>query len=276
MKSKITLSLIFIFSVMGSFAQNAIVGPGFSSGWGACGYNTDFSYLSAGTGSSYILTKVANGTGSQYFRIGLDYGSTKGQYNTLGGGPDVQVSSNTEYNLNSTCTTTGAMYFNVTSTSHNYIFKTKDLSATPSFKLIIFEVEGTVQNVTGVNKDLSTIYPGQAVTVTATLSGSFSTGQGVYLRYTNDNFATSTIAEMTGSGTSYTASIPSGTNSASKTVNYYVFTSGNGLTISVANADWYTINLNNNAGPNYSYTVNSSWNTTSNGNWSSTSTWAGG
>ena len=38
-----------------------------------------------------------------------------------------------------------------------------------------------------------------------------------------------------------------------KVLRDYVFTSGDGLTISGANADWYTINMNNNSSSNYSY-----------------------
>lgn len=61
---------------------------------------------------------------------------------------------------------------------------------------------------------------------------------------------------MTGSGTTYTASIPAGTNTAGANVSYYVFTSGpNNVATNGSNADFYTINLNNNAGANYTYTV---------------------
>ena len=277
MKNKFTFLLIFVLSSTVVFSQNAIVGSGFSTGWGfGCNSNANFTYLGSSIGNSYILTSVANGTGDQYFRMGIDWGGTKGQYNTTGGSPDVQAFPNTEYTLNSTCTGNGALYFNVTSTSHKYIFKTKDAGSNPSFKLIIFKVDGNVATVSNVSKDLTSVYPNQAVVVTATLDQAFNTGQGSYLRYTTDNFTTSTIVEMTGSGTSYTATIPAGTNTANATVNYYVFTSGNGLTISAANADWYTINLNNNSGSNYSYTVSASYITKADGNWSSTSTWQAG
>lgn len=268
------IGIVFILLVIfsnGSFAQNAIVGTGFTGGWATTG---DFEYLTGSAGTSYIKTDVAIGTGNQYFRMGVDWGSTKGQH-TVTISSDVEVTPNNEIALNSTSTGSGAMFLNVTSTSHNYIFKTKDAGSTPSFNLILFKVEGTVRSVSGVSKDLSTVYRGQTVTVTATLDGSFNAGQGVYLRYTNDNFAASTVVVMTGSGTSYSAAIPSVTNTANSTVKYYVFTSGSGLTLTGDKADWYTINLNNNSGNNYSYVVNSSFISKSSGLWSSTSTWAG-
>ena len=269
--------LVFIFISFSSvYSQNAIVGSGFASGWGGVTCptgNSNFSYLSSGAGSSYKFTAVANGTGFQYFRMGVDFGGTTGQYNQTGGAPDAIVTPNTPYHLNGTCTTTGAMYLNVASTTHNYIFKTKDASATPSFDFIIFNVQGAVRTASNVSQNPIIVNSCQSVAITATLDGALSTGQGVYLRYSNDNFATSTVVAMTGSGTSYTASIPSGINTASANVKYYVFTSGDGLTISGANADWYTINLNNNAGANYSYTVADTWITAQNGNWSVPATW---
>lgn len=253
-------------------AQNAVVGTGFTSGWNT---TSNFEYLAASAGTSFIKTDVANGTGNQYFRMGVDYSGTVGQH-TITIGADVAVSPNTEITLNSSSTETGAMYLNVTSTFDNYIFKTKDAGTSPSFKLIIFKVEGTIRSVNSVNKNLSTVNPGQAVTVTATLDGALSTGQGVYLRYSNDNFTNSSVVEMTGAGTSYTSSIPSEINTLGASIKYYVFTSGNGLTPSGANADWYTINLNNNSGANYTYAVASSYTTAAAGNWSAAGTWSAG
>ena len=164
------------------------------------------------------------------------------------------------------------MYINVSSTSDNYIFKTKDAGSSPTGDFIVFQVQGDVRTASSISTP-SITYPGQTNTITATLDGALSTGQGVYMRYSTDNFANSTVVEMTGAGTSYTADIPSGTNTVSANVSYYVFTSGSGLTISPANADFYTINLNNNTGTNYNYTVSSSYASKADGNWSDSGTW---
>ncbi|MBK7635781.1 MAG: hypothetical protein IPJ13_16990 [Saprospiraceae bacterium] len=58
---------------------------------------------------------------------------------------------------------------------------------------------------------------------------------------------------MTGSNSTYTASIPA--QISGTVVKYYVFTSGSGLTIGHGDADFYSINGNNNNGANYQYTV---------------------
>lgn len=250
---KILLLVAFVFTFSSVFSQNAIVGSGFTVGWGgACNSNTDFEYFVASEGGSYISTQNANATGNQYFRLGIDWGGTIA-HNTITVGSDVAVSAETEYTLNSTCTTSGAMYINVSNTSDNYIFKTKDAGSNPSRNFLYFLVQGAVSSITSVSTP-GGVSPGDVVTITAGLDASLNTGQGIYLRYTTDSWTSSTIIEMSGSGTTYTADITSGSNVLYQTVEYYAFSSGDGLTISPANADFYTINLNNNSSSNYSYT----------------------
>jgi hypothetical protein len=87
---------------------------------------------------------------------------------------------------------------------------------------------------------------------------------------------------MSGSGTTYTAAIPGTANTINTTVRYYCFTSGNGLATNIANdeADWYTINLDNNGGSNYAYTVSSYGNVAAggacNGFWNDPDCWLTG
>jgi hypothetical protein len=273
MKKLFFLSLICYFN--GFYSQNALVGTGFAAGWGwGCNQNHQFSYFGSSAGTSFILTKNGNGTGDQYFRLGIDFSGTVAQ-NTINVGSDVQLSLGTEYNLNSTCTTSGAMFLNVSSTAHNYVFKTENAGTNPSRKLIVFCVQGAVATINSVSRNFNAVAASQSPTISATLSAPLNTGQGIYLRYTTDNFATSTIVEMTGAASTYSASIPSfasGTN-----VKYYVFSSGNGLTINHSKADWYTINLNSNSGSNYSYTVSpTQYQAVNSGNWSSLSNWQSG
>ena len=244
MKKLFFLSLICYFN--GFYSQNALVGTGFAAGWGwGCNQNHQFSYFGSSAGTSFILTKNGNGTGDQYFRLGIYFSGTVAQ-NTINVGSDVQLSLGTEYNLNSTCTTSGAMFLNVSSTAHNYVFKTENAGTNPSRKLIVFCVQGAVATINSVSRNFNAVAASQSPTISATISAPLNTGQGIYLRYTTDNFATSTIVQMTGAASTYSASIPSfasGTN-----VKYYVFSSGNGLTINHSKADWYTINLNSNSG----------------------------
>ena len=248
---KKTILYIFLTFFSMSFAQNGIVGSGFTNGWGNAGVNAnDYEYFSTSAGNSYISTQNANDTGNRYFRLGVDWGGTYKQL-TITHGSDVSISAETEYTLNANNTSSGSMIINASNTTDNYIFKTYDASANPTGKFIFFKVEGTVRTVSSISTH--SVYSGNSQVITATLSGALSTGQGVYLRYTADNFTNSTITEMSCSGTSCTATIPAATNTNNADIKYYVFTSGDGLTISHANADWYTINLNNNSGNNFSY-----------------------
>ena len=285
--------LLFLLSINNAaFAQNAIVGTGFSSGWGSCGSNSNFTYFSAGQGTSYgSIPLTPNGTGTQYWRLGVDWGGTQNQFNN-GGSVDVAVTPGTKYSLNmSSCASSGALDYNIPSVGYRYIFKTLNAGSAPTGTWTFFEIQGTtVQTVSSVTQSPTTaqgVNVGQNVTVTANLSGAFLTGQGAYLRYTNNGYATSTVVAMAGAGTTYTATIPAATNTAGANISYYIFTSGSSAAASTdlatnsSDADLYTINLNNNGGSNYSYTVGASTTTytyysAQTGNWNITTTWVGG
>ncbi|MBG0781459.1 MAG: hypothetical protein H0S84_04250, partial [Bacteroidales bacterium] len=95
------------------------------------------------------------------------------------------------------------------------------------------------------------IVQNEAADVTLTLSNNPSAEEIFYLRYTTDNWSTSDLLTFNMTGSSGTASIPG--QDAGKTVSYYAFSSTvSGIT---ADFDLYTININNNSGSNYSYTV---------------------
>jgi hypothetical protein len=250
-----------ILNSMIAFSQNAIVGSGFGTGWGgACGTNSNFIYFSQGAGSSYTSgTLTPNNTGNQFWRLGIDWSGTIKQLHTNNTGTDEIITANTTYTLDPACVTSGAMSLYVASTSYRYIFKTKDAGSNPSNQFVVFEIQGLVQTINNVTQSplSSSITAGQPVTVTANLPGALSPGQSVYLRYSSSNtFATSTVIPMPGSGTVYSGIIPPAMNGSGAAVYYYVFTSGNANVLSDgSNADFYTINLNNNSGNNYSYTV---------------------
>jgi trimeric autotransporter adhesin len=108
------------------------------------------------------------------------------------------------------------------------------------------------------------VNPGNTVTVNITSSAALGTGENVFVRYSTNGFATSSLAQATFVATAGTAVIPglvSGTN-----VSYYIFSSNRSLAqlnaivgtagIGQAGYDMATLNLINNAGANYSYTVN--------------------
>lgn len=259
---KLYFFLLFLTGMMGVFGQNAIVGPGFSTGWGgACNQDNDFEYFAPSFGGSYIKEEIPNGTGAQYFRMAIKFdGATYQVTKTIGA--DLSVSPNIEHQLNMNCTISGSMTINVPNTSYRYVFKTKGAGSNPEGKFLFFEIQGAVQTVSSVTHSTVSCLSGNInpVTVTANLSSGFATGQAAYLRYSTNNFDTSTVVKMSGSGTIYSADIPA--VSIGSTVQYYVFTSGDG-SLNTANgpqsngsdADFRTINLSNNSESNYSYTA---------------------
>ena len=254
MKRFFTLFFAVVTVITSVFSQNAIVGSGFTNGWGAnCTDNTNFVYFTESAGTTYTSGSLTpKATGNQFWRLAVGWSSSYYQINN-GSSSDVLVSPGTKYNATVSCTATGALYHNISSTSDRYVFKTLNAGTAPTGTWVFFAVQGTVQTVSSVSSTTS-VGTAQSYIVTAELSDALSTGQGVYLRYTNgatNNFNTSTVVAMNVSGTSATYTIPA--LNTTGTVSYYVFTSGSGLTISATDADLYTINLNNNAGSNYSY-----------------------
>jgi hypothetical protein len=105
------------------------------------------------------------------------------------------------------------------------------------------------------------VNPSDVVTVTANLSAAPSAEEIIYLRYSTNSFATSTIVAMSGAGATVTANIPA--QAAATGVSYYIFSS-TVVAPATGDADLVTINANTNGGSNYNYTVNaiSNWDIT--------------
>ncbi len=91
-----------------------------------------------------------------------------------------------------------------------------------------------------------------SITVSITLSGSKSSEERIYVRYSSDSFSTSSHVQATGSGTSYSAVVPASTD-----ISFYVLNStvdlGSDYSTYSGDYDMATINFNNNSGSNYSY-----------------------
>jgi hypothetical protein len=99
------------------------------------------------------------------------------------------------------------------------------------------------------------------VVLTITTASAPAIGENVFVRYTTNGYASSTLIQATFTGSTSTVTLPCqalGTN-----VSYYVFSSPETLaqinadvaTNGQAVYDMATLNINNNGGPNYSYTV---------------------
>jgi hypothetical protein len=134
------------------------------------------------------------------------------------------------------------------------LFKTPENTATAN-RVITFELQGAVSTPTNGATTNSKACQDSAVTITATLDNPLPTGQATYLRYSSNGFTNSTVVQMSCSGTSCTADIPSSVNTTGSTIDYYIFTSGSNATPTHSTADWYTISFDTNGGSNYAYTV---------------------
>lgn len=118
---------------------------------------------------------------------------------------------------------------------------------------VVFQLSGAPVDINVVNRAPTTPNSSESVDVTLTTGGTPPGEQTFFLRYTTDNFASSTVLQMTGSGTSYSATIPA--QAQGTMVTYYTFSSANTSSVAPGDADLMTITYNTNGGSNYSYTV---------------------
>lgn len=117
-------------------------------------------------------------------------------------------------------------------------------------------------DITTVTQTPVTVYDNNSVLITVETATAPSSGENIYLRWsTTLSFLTSTLTQVTMSGTTGTAIIPC--QASGTTVYYYVYSSNRtsaailadvGVNGQVAH-DMSTLVLNNNGGPNYQYTV---------------------
>ena len=119
---------------------------------------------------------------------------------------------------------------------------------------MIFQLSAAPAAITGVSQSPANPTSSDPVIVTATTDVAPPAEQALWLRYAvNNNWPGSTVVKMTGSGTSYGATIPAQVDGTQ--VSYYIFSSGNVAAIAGSDADLMTITYNTNGGSNYSYTV---------------------
>ena len=201
-----------------------------------------------------IQTDTATAVGNCYFRFfSANSGGTIYQ---PAGNLDSLILIDTPFALSVSPSINKAYYFQTYNTTDNYIFKTNGSGTPGTAMCAVIRIQGPIQSVTELAQSpAGDVYPDESVTVTATISAPFSTGQGAYLRYTTDAWATSTVIPMTGSGTQYSATISGTVNVSGAAPNYYVFTSGDSLTIPGQYADLMTVNLYNNNFNNFTYYV---------------------
>lgn len=116
---------------------------------------------------------------------------------------------------------------------------------------VIMETDRAPVSIERVTHNANAIGGNAAVTVRAELSGTPGPQERVYLRYTQDEYASMAIVEMGEEGGEWTAAIP---GSRSGTVNYfYVFSSTMPVDEIRKNPDLCTLRIQNNDGRNFGF-----------------------
>ena len=253
-KSNITILIIcFLLSFNIGFCQSGLIGG--SGGSQDFVTGTSVTLMTPSLGTSQILTLNSLGTGNRYFRLVRNSNIQMGPNTTCAVASDKDISSLLSQTIaigNTNCNL-GGWFINCPNTTDNYVFKVPSINAQTNF--VCHRVQGPIQTVTAVSKPSGDkVLLQNNYLVNATISGAFSIGQRVYMRYSSDNFTTSTVTAMAAaSGTSYLAYIPS---YSGLTIKYYVFTSGNiNVLADGSNADFYTINSNGSTTTPFTYQV---------------------
>ncbi|MEM9836943.1 MAG: T9SS type A sorting domain-containing protein [Bacteroidota bacterium] len=241
-------------------AQGGIIGSGFGSGFSN---PADIIPMTPSLGNSQIYITTANGTGNQFFRFVNTFSNE--EYGPFGC-TDTNWSGGAEFSYdNMPICTNGAFFINAPNTTDTYIFKTPGLtendfiyfrfSAPPPN---IFEIVHTDQNF---NDNPTEVACDATVSIGMILDGPLPAEGAVYLRYSLDNFATSTVVEVPADiGGLYLYNLAPPANNDGKTLSYYAFISGKGNNAAPqsngSDADYRTINVLNNGGNNYSFQYN--------------------
>jgi hypothetical protein len=117
---------------------------------------------------------------------------------------------------------------------------------------IWMETTGEPVTITNVQTEDPLPGAGDPVEVSITTSAAPATDEFIYVRYTTNNWANSSFVQASGTGTSWTATIPGSGNGGNSQSWYYVLTSTVPLgSLTHADADMQTINFTNNSGLNY-------------------------
>ncbi len=143
---------------------------------------------------------------------------------------------------------------------------------------VLMETDNAPINFAGSNPitpSSPTVFPGQDLVVTVTLSGNKSSQEKVFIRYSTDGFSSSEVVEASipSTGSTGTATIPASVNTAGTNVSFYAYSTTVAATSS-SNHDLIALRLENNGGSNYSYTVQNTWTTNTGAtDWTTAASW---
>jgi GH15 family glucan-1,4-alpha-glucosidase len=221
-------------NTVGPFRMTTVPPPGTPDG---AYWYTNVMYVAASGGD------VTNG--SYQFKLAAD-----GAWTYNWGGAAVNIDNTTalapDSASNATITVTNGYY---------YSFRTLNPPTNATATLAVMKTSARPVSVAFAGLSPAAPRTNDTVTVNITLGAAKSPEENIYVRWTTNGFATSSFSQASGSGTSYSATIPAMTNEAT-TVIYYILSStatpAGGLT---SNPDALTLNLDSNGGNNYTYTT---------------------
>ena len=178
------------------------------------------------TGGNFLFTSGSSGNpwGNKWANVTVALNTL--QTYTYNSGPDNNITCNA---------------------SKYYTAVWQDLGYGPNPKAIFMETGAAPVTFSSIAQSplASAVTPADAVDVTVTTSAAPSAGEIVYLRWTTDNYTTSTMAAVTMSGTSGTVQIPAQVDGT--TVQYYAMTS----TVASITADYDLQTINASTSGNY-------------------------
>lgn len=143
-----------------------------------------------------------------------------------------------------------------TQANHFYTYNIIRGTSYASQRMSILETSYNPISVSSIAQSVGTF---GSRTITITTSATPASGENIFVRFSTNSFASSTIVQATGSGTTWTASIPW----QSSAVSFYIYTSNRTKAAIDSDVtalstqevhDLSSLSVNNNGGANYSWT----------------------
>ena len=142
-----------------------------------------------------------------------------------------------------------------------YTFNIMKNAGTSDMELLETNFNPTIISTVTQSPVAASVVANTPVAVTIAMASTPAVGEYVYLRYSKDGYLNSSLIQASFTGNTSTVNIPC--QIAGTTLSYYVFSSNETLAginsdlaaFGVNAYDMATLNLKNNGGPNYSYTV---------------------
>jgi len=243
---RIIFSFIFFVLTTVSYTQPANLYAYFGVTW------NDYSLTDRGITKAVTVQSLNTGTGACLFNTAPAVWSPK------------WCGSTTDYNRNANQKITdGAFYYTSGGWDHDlnfaiqanyyYTFITGK-NALSNNDMSVIETSFNPVDITNVTQNPSSVQTAQNVTVTVSVSGSLGSGEHVFVRYSQDSWATSGFLEVTNFNITNQGIVTIPGKPAGIIISYYAL-STNQATPDSATIDYYTLKINNNGNINYGYTV---------------------